>query len=146
MSEPLQKIIASRYGGRDLPVILVLPDGGRVPLSSAAETEIIVRTQAALRALASPELGRLARAYVKNEIDFTGGARRALDIAEAMVGSIAHGRDSLRLRWRTFLHQVRGNRTHAARALGLQRTYLLRLMRDLGVAAPPPPERRRVSV
>jgi DNA-binding NtrC family response regulator len=24
------------------------------------------------------------------------------------------------------LHQARGNRTHAARALGLQRTYLLR--------------------
>jgi DNA-binding NtrC family response regulator len=41
------------------------------------------------------------------------------------------------------LHQARGNRTHAARALGLQRTYLLRLMRDLGVAAPPPPPRRR---
>jgi DNA-binding NtrC family response regulator len=40
------------------------------------------------------------------------------------------------------LHQVRGNRTHAARALGLQRTYLLRLIRDLGVAAPPVPPRR----
>jgi DNA-binding NtrC family response regulator len=43
------------------------------------------------------------------------------------------------------LHQVRGNRTHAARALGLQRTYLLRLIRDLGVAAPPVPPRRRTS-
>jgi DNA-binding NtrC family response regulator len=43
------------------------------------------------------------------------------------------------------LHQVQGNRTHAARALGLQRTYLLRLIRDLGVAAPPPPMRRRVK-
>ncbi len=41
------------------------------------------------------------------------------------------------------LHQVRGNRTHAARALGLQRTYLLRLMRELRVAAPPPPARGR---
>ena len=41
------------------------------------------------------------------------------------------------------LHQARGNRTHAARALGLQRTYLLRLIRDLGFAAPPPPPRRR---
>ncbi len=40
------------------------------------------------------------------------------------------------------LHQARGNRTHAARALGLQRTYLLRLIRDLGVVAPPPPPRR----
>jgi DNA-binding NtrC family response regulator len=43
------------------------------------------------------------------------------------------------------LHQAHGNRTHAARALGLQRTYLLRLMRDLAVAAPPPPPRGRRS-
>ncbi len=42
------------------------------------------------------------------------------------------------------LHQVGGNRTRAARALGLQRTYLLRLIRDLGVAAPPAPQRRRI--
>jgi DNA-binding NtrC family response regulator len=40
------------------------------------------------------------------------------------------------------LLQAHGNRTHAARALGLQRTYLLRLIRELGVAAPPPPARR----
>jgi DNA-binding NtrC family response regulator len=37
------------------------------------------------------------------------------------------------------LRQTGGNRTRAARSLGLQRTYLLRLMRDLGVAVPPPP-------
>ena len=43
----------------------------------------------------------------------------------------------------TTLHQMRGNRTHTARALGLQRTYLLRLIRELGVAAPPPPQRPR---
>jgi DNA-binding NtrC family response regulator len=41
------------------------------------------------------------------------------------------------------LQQAQGNRTHAARTLGLQRTYLLRLIRDLGVAAPPPPPRLR---
>lgn len=29
-----------------------------------------------------------------------------------------------------------GNRTHAARALGLQRTYLLRLIRDFAVVVP----------
>jgi len=34
------------------------------------------------------------------------------------------------------LRQSGGNRTHAARRLGLQRTYLLRLIRDLGVSAP----------
>ena len=31
-----------------------------------------------------------------------------------------------------------GNRTRAARALGLQRTYLLRLIRELAVQAPKP--------
>ena len=114
ISEPLQKIIANRYGGRDLPVMLVLPDGGRVPLSSSTEAEIIIRTWRALKAFASPELGRLARAYVQNEIDFTGGARRILDITEAMVGSVAHGRESVRARWRTFQNQHRSNRKNIA--------------------------------
>ena len=41
------------------------------------------------------------------------------------------------------LQQMRGNRTHTARVLGLQRTDLLRLIRELGVAAPPPTGPRR---
>ncbi len=43
------------------------------------------------------------------------------------------------------LHEAHGNRTHAARALGLQRTYLLRLIRELGVEAPPPVRRGRAA-
>jgi DNA-binding NtrC family response regulator len=35
------------------------------------------------------------------------------------------------------LERTHGNRTHAARALGLQRTYLLRLIHELGAQAPP---------
>jgi len=34
------------------------------------------------------------------------------------------------------LRRLGGNRTQAARVLGLQRTYLLRLIRELGVATP----------
>src|SRR2546430_6012011 len=36
------------------------------------------------------------------------------------------------------LHQARGNRTYAARSLGLQRTYLLRLIRELRGSVPLP--------
>jgi Nif-specific regulatory protein len=36
------------------------------------------------------------------------------------------------------LRQTEWNRTRAAKFLGLQRTYLLRLMRDLRVTVPPP--------
>ena len=43
------------------------------------------------------------------------------------------------------LQQSAGNRTQAARALGLQRTYLLRLIRDLGVTVPPRLGRPRVT-
>jgi len=65
-------------GGRDIPVALVLPDGGRVALSKTPEINIYARTWNGLRALASPELGRLARAYVHNDLDFTGEARRVV--------------------------------------------------------------------
>ena len=40
MKQPLQKLIASRYGGRNIPVALVLPDGGRVALSKTPEIDI----------------------------------------------------------------------------------------------------------
>ncbi len=112
MSEPLQKMIASRYGGRNVPVVLVLPNGGRVPLSSDADVEIIARTWAGLKALAAPAMGTLARAYVRSDIDFTGSARRILGIVEAMVGSIVHGQDSLRARWHTYRNRHRSNTTN----------------------------------
>ena len=41
------------------------------------------------------------------------------------------------------LARTHGNRTQAARTLGLQRTYLLRLIRDLEVQAPPAQPRVR---
>jgi DNA-binding NtrC family response regulator len=45
------------------------------------------------------------------------------------------------------LSQSGGNRTRAARALGLQRTYLLRLIREFQVRVPPPatPPRRSTA-
>jgi cyclopropane-fatty-acyl-phospholipid synthase len=109
---PLARVIERRYGGRDLPLALVLPDGGRVALSEAPEVDVIARSWRGLKALASPALGALARAYVHNDIDFTGTARRVLAIAEAMVGDVAHGRDPFRSKLRHFVHQRRGNRAN----------------------------------
>jgi cyclopropane-fatty-acyl-phospholipid synthase len=114
MAEALQRIITSRYGGRDLPVTLILPDGARVPLSPTPAVEVIARSWKGLRALASPALGSLARAYVHGDLDFTGSARRILGIAESMVGAVSHGRDRARTKWRLFLHQHRSNRRNIA--------------------------------
>lgn len=112
MAEALQRIIANRYGGRNLPVTLVLPDGDRVPLSSETEIEVLARTWRGLKTLAAPAMGALARAYVRNDIDFTGSARRAMAVVEGMVGDVTHGRDTLRTRWRLWRHQRRSNRAN----------------------------------
>ena len=114
MAEPLKKLITRRYAGRDLPVTLVLPDGGRLPLSPQADIDIVARSWRGLKALASPALGSLARAYVRNEIDFTGSARRILSVAEGMVGSVAHGRESAVARLRSIVHQHRPNQRNIA--------------------------------
>jgi cyclopropane-fatty-acyl-phospholipid synthase len=112
MADTLQKIITSRYRGRDIPIALILPGGSRVPLSTAPEIEITARNFAGLRALAAPAMGRLARAYVRNDVDFSGGARRMLAIAEAMVGNIAHGGISLGSRLRLWRHQHRSSKAN----------------------------------
>jgi len=78
MAASLQKIISGRYAGRNVPIALVLPDGGRLALSAAPEVEVVARTWRGLKALASPAMGTLARAYVRGDIDFTGGAKRIL--------------------------------------------------------------------
>ena len=114
MPDVLQKFIASRYAGRDLPVAVILPDGARVPLSPKPEVDVIARTLAGLRTLAAPAMGRLARAYVHNDVDFTGSARRALAIAERMVGDIAHGSEGARARLLAFVHRRRGNQRNVS--------------------------------
>jgi cyclopropane-fatty-acyl-phospholipid synthase len=112
MKQPLQKIIASRYAGRNIPIALVLPDGGRVALSEAPEVDVYARTWQGVKALASPQLGALARAYVRNDLDFSGNARRILAIAESLVGGFAHGSDRVAARSRAWLNRRRSNRAN----------------------------------
>jgi cyclopropane-fatty-acyl-phospholipid synthase len=105
----LYKLIERRYGGRDLPVTVVLPDGGRIALSARPDLEIVARTWRGLKALAAPALGTLARAYVHDDLDFSGTARRALAIAETMVGDIAQGPGRVKGRVKQWVHQRRSN-------------------------------------
>ena len=110
MAEPLKKMIVNRYRGRALPIAVVLPDGGRVPLSESPEIEVHARTWRGLKALATPGMGTLAKAYVHGELDFSGSARRILGIAESLVGDIEHGDSPVTSRFRQLVHQRRSNR------------------------------------
>jgi cyclopropane-fatty-acyl-phospholipid synthase len=110
----LPRIIADRYGGRDLPITVVLPDGARVQLSANPAVEVFAKTWRGLQALARPGMGALAAAYVHGDIDFSGSARRILGIAESMVGAVDHGRERLGERVQAFFHQRRRNRANIA--------------------------------
>ena len=112
MKSAIAQTIASRYRGRDIPIKLLLPDGKEVALSERPEIDVVARTWNGLRALATPQLGRLARAYVHGDIDFSGSARHILTIAEALVGNVAHGRDALRGRLLSWLHHRRNNKAN----------------------------------
>jgi cyclopropane-fatty-acyl-phospholipid synthase len=108
----LAKSIERRYGALGVPVDVVLPGGERVRLSKHPEAEIAARSVRGLGALARPALGRLARAYVHGDIDFTGSARKIIGIAERMVGTVDHGRTSVGERVASWLHQRRANRAN----------------------------------
>ncbi len=114
MAHALRHFITSRYDGRNVPVTLVLPDGARVPLSTAPAVDIVARSWKGLRALATPALGSLARAYVRGDLDFTGSAQRMIGIAESMVGSVQHRRDRAQARFKGWLHRKRANRVNIA--------------------------------
>ncbi len=115
MPHALAKVIARRYGALGVPAEFVLPGGEHVRLSEQPEAEIAARTWRGLTALARPALGRLARAYVHGDIDFSGSARRILGIAERMVGEIHHDRVSVGERAASWLHQHRPNRANISR-------------------------------
>jgi len=114
MAEALRHFIANRYGGRNVPVTLVLPDGARVPLSPTPAVEVVARSWNGMRALAKPALGSLARAYVHGDLDFTGSSQRMLAIAEAMVGTVQHERDRAQARIKAWLHRKRDMRRNIA--------------------------------
>jgi len=114
MAEALRHFIASRYGGRNVPVTLVLPDGVRVPLSPTPAVEVVARSWNGMRALAKPALGSLARAYVHGDLDFTGSSQRMLAIAESMVGTVQHERDRAQARIKAWLHRKRDMRRNIA--------------------------------
>jgi cyclopropane-fatty-acyl-phospholipid synthase len=115
MAATLANLIRHRYGALHVPVELELPDGGMVRFADTPEVRVIARSAAGLRALARPELGRLAQSYVNGDIDFTGSARRVVGVAERMVGKVAHDAgEGPVARLRGWLHQRRSNRANIA--------------------------------
>lgn len=115
MATSLAKLIQHRLGTLGVPVEVVLPDGGSVRLAERPDVRIVARSLQGLRALARPAMGRLASAYVRGDLDFSGSSRRVLDIAERLVGDVATSHESMAARLRVWLSQRRANQVNIAR-------------------------------
>ena len=76
-----------RIRALELPLAVTLWDGRSVGPADAPLGKLALRSPRALRALAAGNLGRLARHYVEQELDFEGEVRDIVRLAEALSGN-----------------------------------------------------------
>lgn len=95
------KIAVARLRERELPIQLRLWNGQEYVPAGRAKLDLVVHQPAALRALAKPTLGRLARAYVEQHIDLNGNIRDILALGEKLCDAetAADARGSSALSW-----------------------------------------------
>src|SRR5262245_65991196 len=70
-----------------LPLKVQLWDGTTLGKPAQSRVELTVNTPAALPSLARPNMGKLARSYVEQEIDVEGSARDVFGATEALCGT-----------------------------------------------------------
>ncbi|HET6757104.1 MAG TPA: class I SAM-dependent methyltransferase [Burkholderiales bacterium] len=82
-----QLLTAARQRLQQLPMDVVLWNGETIPAGATpASVKLTLNSSAALKTLAQPTLGNLARAYVNGELDFTGDLAEIIALAEKFVG------------------------------------------------------------
>ena len=113
---------------RKLPFVKALfPSGARrIPLglTTLMELETIMERSAVSFQGRALQGDRLSSGSVPRKAEYSGFHQAVVEFKRSLIENT--------------LRQAEWNRTRAAKFLGLQRTYLLRLMRDLRVKAPPP--------
>lgn len=97
----MAKIAVARLRERELPIQLRLWNGQEHVPAGGAKLDLVVHQPAALRALARPTLGRLARAYVEQHIDLNGNIRDILALGEKLCDAetAADARGGSALSW-----------------------------------------------
>jgi len=75
----------------DLPLGVRLWNGAEFNPTRPSEVKVSIRSPQALSALARPTLGKLARAYVEEEIDLDGDMRATVELGEKLIADDATG-------------------------------------------------------
>lgn len=95
---------------RDVPVAVRFWTGDEYQPREPARVRMELRSPRALRALSAPTLGKLARAYVEQQIDLEGSIRDVLEAGEKLCGAErgSDERRSINLSW--VRHSTRADR------------------------------------
>jgi cyclopropane-fatty-acyl-phospholipid synthase len=97
----LIKLVRDRLDASGLPLALRLWNGEEFVSASPAKVQLALHSLRALKVLANPSLGGLARAYVEGELDIEGDARDILKVGEnlCMDGSGASDKGTDAWKW-----------------------------------------------
>jgi cyclopropane-fatty-acyl-phospholipid synthase len=90
-----------------LPLKVRLWDGTILGKPAQPRVELMVNTPAALPSLARPNMGKLARSYVEQQIDVEGNARDVLRATEVLCGTTEMTRTRARLRFHPWVRHTR---------------------------------------
>jgi cyclopropane-fatty-acyl-phospholipid synthase len=80
----LLKTVETRLRRHDLPVSLELWNGKSLQVSEAPQVTVRINSPHGLLNLARPSLGKLAKSYVKREIDLAGAMRDIISLGESL--------------------------------------------------------------
>lgn len=100
LQELVLRQVERRLRGKALPIGVVFWNGHSLAFGDAPKVSIAIRSPQALRSLANPDLGQLARTYVEEEIDLEGDIQDIVRLGEHLcdAGDITK-KTGLDLKW-----------------------------------------------
>src|SRR5574340_94067 len=87
LQSQMLKLVERRLRGHALPVAVELWNGKALRLGEVPRIWVKVRNSDALTALARPTLGKLARSYVRQDIDLEGSTRDIISLGETLCNA-----------------------------------------------------------
>ncbi|HVS27025.1 MAG TPA: class I SAM-dependent methyltransferase [Burkholderiales bacterium] len=103
--------LEQRIAALNLPLSICLPDQQLITPAGSPKVTIMLRTPRALLTLANPTLGKLAKAYVEQELDIRGNLRDVMEIVVGLCDAGAEmGRKKINHVWKWRRHTLSADR------------------------------------
>lgn len=103
--------LEQRISALNLPLSISLPDRQLITPAGSPKVTLMLRTPLAWLALVKPSLGKLAKAYVEQELDVRGNRRDIMEVGVKLCGAGAEiGRKKINHAWKWWRHTLSADR------------------------------------